>query len=116
MTDHINVVRLRNGAEEAEPLVTTLAAVLGGMFRELPGMLDVYELVMLARDRSHEIHGGVEGPHADRLVAARLLDRAHDHSLTMHGSTRNIVLSMFKGEGLGLSMVDPRSDAERSDD
>lgn len=93
----MNTIKLKNGSEEVEALVATTMMALRGLFDEKP--MVVYELAMLARDRNHKPFGGMT---AD-IETVGLVQEGQ-----MHGSIRNIVLSAVEGEGLEITLGDPR--------
>ena len=98
-------IKLRNGSSEQTSLVAVLFKVIEHLFLAHP--VCVLELVRLARDPSHAIHGGWEGESATELVELGLISICNGNA-TMHASTRNIVTSMFEGDGLELTLVNPR--------
>lgn len=90
-------VTLKNGQEEARPLVVATMMALRSLMAEEPIVL--YELVMKCRDRDHRFFGNT-GERLQELALAQ-----PDGSI--HGSIRNIVLSATSGEGLDLVLHSP---------
>jgi hypothetical protein len=86
----MQMVKLRNGSEEALPLVTAVMMSLQSL-----DPITQYELVMVARNRDHKPFGNT----GDKLRDLRLLP--------MHQSVRNVVLSAFHGEGLQMALRSP---------
>ncbi len=93
----MKVLKLRNGSEEAPPLVSVTMVSLERLFQEKP--IVAYELRELCKNPAHKLFGKA----GDDLKALNLVQpdgRVHD-------SIRNIVLSAFEGEGLEMHMVSP---------
>jgi len=63
----VKVLRLKNGSEEAEPLVATTMMILRDLIVSEP--LHFYELTMVARDRTHRPFGRI----GEDLVSKNLL-------------------------------------------
>jgi len=99
----MEMTTLKNGTEEAEPLVTITMMCLRDLMGSDP--LAVYELVMLARDRNHELFGNAR----QRLEARSLVQ----HDGRMHDSIRNIVLSAASGDGLDMVLQSPVAPQEQ---
>lgn len=97
----MEIVKLKNGSEEAGPLVATLMMALERLLAEKP--IALYELVMVARDRDHEPFGRC----GDDLADMHLLERRTNGTFGIHSSTRNVVLSAITGEGLDLALGSP---------
>ena len=93
----IELVRLKNGIEEAKSLVIIVSDSISRMIKEDPIVL--YELVMKCRDRNHRCFGNT----ADVLKQLALLQS--DNSV--HSSIRNIVLSSAEGDGSNMEFVNP---------
>lgn len=93
----MQMVRLKNGAEEAEPLVAVTMMSLRNLLQQSP--IAFYELVMLCRKPGHKLFGN-----ADKELKALSLVDPSGH---VHDSIRNIVLSATSGEGLNLSLGSP---------
>ena len=93
----MSVVRLRNGAEEAELLVVATMLHLERLYVAEP--LAFFDAIMVARDPSYRTFGDV-GATLRRLA---LLDQAG----RMHGSIRNVLLSAAEGDGMDMRLVDP---------
>lgn len=93
----MNVLKLRNGAEEAEPLVKVTMLSLQRLFQEKP--IVAYELRELCKNPQHQLFGNA----GNDLKALNLVQEDG----RIHDSIRNIVLSAFEGEGLGMTMISP---------
>jgi len=93
----METIKLRNGTEEVAGLVTMVSLTVRELFDNEP--IVAYELAMKARDQDHECFGNS----GDKLIKLALMNA--DGS--MHDSVRNIVLSMFQGEGLNIALVSP---------
>jgi len=93
----METVRLRNGAEEAKPLVAVIIMSLERLMNERP--LALYDLVMKCRDRAYELFG----TNGDYLKDLNLVDQ--DGSI--HESIRNVVLSATDGEGMDMVLRSP---------
>lgn len=100
------LVRLRNGSEEAVVLVNTIMLVIRGLFDSGKFMI-FYELVETCRDKNHKLFGDS----GKQLEELRLINLIEDGTAQVHQSIRNIVLSCAEGEGMSLSVVDPRANA-----
>lgn len=99
----MKTVYLKNNSEEAASLVNVMMVSLCLLFDEDP--IVFYELVMLARDQQHNLFGNT----GDKLKDLHLIQRDN----RMHTSLRNIVLSAVAGDGLEMTLGDPR-DQERN--
>lgn len=93
----MNILRLKNGSTEAEPLVRAAMASLSRLFESDP--IAFFELVSKARDRSHQFFGNT----GDKLKALALVDGGGG----VHDSLRNIVLSAVSGEMLEMRLGNP---------
>jgi len=91
------LIKLKNGIEEAESLITIVMMSLQKLFNENP--MAVYELVMKCRDNNHQYFGNM----VEELKTLALVQS--DGSV--HNSIRNIVLSAVKGEGLKMVLGSP---------
>lgn len=87
----IPTTKLKNGAEEATPLVAVTMMALRELIK-LP--IPFYELVMICRDRNHKLWSNT----ASILQERNLLDETG----RVHDSIRNIVLSAVSGEGIDM--------------
>ena len=92
-------VTLRNGTDEAKPLVAVQMMVLERMFDEEPMLL--FDLVMLARDRDY--WDTIWPEHQQKLIERNQVNA--DGS--MHSSTRNIICNSIEGEGVAMKLVNP---------
>ncbi len=99
------LVTLRNGSEEAVVLVNTIMFVIRGLFDNGKFMI-FYELVETCRDKNHKLFGDS----GKQLEELQLINLTEDGTAQVHQSIRNIVLSCAEGEGMGLSVIDPRAD------
>lgn len=95
-------VRLKNGTEQARPLVAATMLRLEGMMNRGEGIL-VYELVQLSKNRDHVLWGDS----GDKLVKLGLVSKVSDEEWKVHESIRNIVCSAVKGEGPEMCVVNP---------
>ena len=87
----IKVVKLRNGAEEAAPVVSAVMMSIWQIWKEgLKGMLSIYELNKLCKNSNHKIFSD---DYAKLLVSYGLLNEA-THS--PHDSICNVVVSAFR--------------------
>jgi hypothetical protein len=93
----METVVLRNGAEEAEPLVVVTMSTLRLVMKERP--LALYDLVMRCRDNNYKFFGGTGG----YLVGLALINAGHD----VHDSIKNIVLSAVEGDGMDMVLRSP---------
>ncbi len=93
----MNVVKLKNGAEEAEVLVETIMLSIHRLWDE--ELIIGYELVMKCRDRNHKFFG-IAGK---KLAELGLVSPDGD----IHDSIRNIVVSAFVGDGLKMTLISP---------
>jgi hypothetical protein len=95
----MKIAKLRNGSEEALPLVAVTRMIVERLMEGFPGAIDLYELVQKCRNPDHQFFGDS----GKRLIAEGLVD-ASGH---IHSSTRNIILSMATGEDLKMVFVNP---------
>lgn len=93
----MDTIRLKNGADEALPLVSVIYNNLHLMVSE--GGIHFYELVMKCRNRNHQFFGNAQ----EKLHALGFIQA--DGSI--HDSIRNIVLSSVEGDGMNMSLVSP---------
>lgn len=99
-TKQMEVVTLKNRAEEVLPLVNVTMFGLRTLMAEKPIVL--YELVMLCRDRTHRLWGKT----SDELLALGFIEK-HNDSVQVHDSIRNIVLSAVEGDGPEMTLGNP---------
>src|SRR3989338_5617614 len=90
----IKLVKLKNGSEEAEPLVRVTMMSLQHLMGENP--IAFYELVELCKNRNHKMFGNTN----EILERLSMVSNGF-----VHGSIRNIVLSAVKGEGLDMQLA-----------
>jgi hypothetical protein len=95
----MQIATLKNGSEEAMPLVVITQMIVNRLMEGFPGVIDLYELVQKCRDRDHRFFGDS----GKRLEAEGLVDKGGG----IHDSTRNIILSMASGEGLTMTFGNP---------
>jgi hypothetical protein len=93
----MKTVVLKNGAEEAEPLVNVTFHSLSHLAEQYP--IVFYELVELCRDPSHKLFGNT----GEELKIRSLIQ----NDCSVHSSIRNIVLSSVEGEGFDMTLMNP---------
>lgn len=98
----METIKLKNGTEEAKPLVAVTMLVLRDMFDTAP--IEAYELVCLARDPKHVPFGDCGGSLVRRMLVEQ---RVPGGALKVPTSIRNIVLSAVSGEGLDMVLGNP---------
>jgi len=87
---------LKNGSEEAEPLVKVTMMSLRNLMET--NLIAFYELVCLCRDGKHQLFGNT----GEVLGKFSLVSNGQ-----VHDSIRNIVLSAAEGEGLDMRLTNP---------
>lgn len=95
----MDILKLKNGAEEAAPLVRITMMSLNQLMQGLPGAVDAYELVEKCKDQAHVMFGDSE----QHLIDVGLMEGPN----RIHDSIRNVVLSAAVGEGLQLHFENP---------
>ena len=90
------VVTLRTGKEVPSMMVNVTLISLNHLY-ETNGVA-LYELVMLARDSSHQLWGGT----GDVLEGLGLTQGGR-----LHDITRDVVLAATEGEEMQMRLVDP---------
>lgn len=90
-------VTLKNGTQEALPLVKVTMASLRALIDEKP--FAFCELLMKCRNQNHKFRG----KNSDVLKEFNLVQ--DDESI--HDSVRNVVLSAVQGTGLDISLGSP---------
>ena len=93
----MQVVTLKNGAQEPLPLVTATMMSISTLMQENP--IAFYELVMKCRDRNHRFFGNS----GDVLQRLSLVETGG----SVHTSIRNVVLSAAEGDGLDMCLGSP---------
>ncbi len=93
----MDMLKLKNGSEECVPLVNTTVMSVRHLMESNP--IAFVELVLLCRDRNHELFGNT----AVDLQGLALVGRDG----FVHDSIRNIVLSAVEGEGLEMKLISP---------
>lgn len=84
----IQVIKLRNGAEEAAQVVSAIMMNIGMVWRKgLDGMLSIYELNELCKNPKHKIFSD---DYAKLLATSGLIDEA---THATHTSVCNVVVS-----------------------
>ena len=91
------LLRLRNGAEEAEAAIRTTMMTLHALWQRDP--VDIIELAAICTDPEHEPFGDS----GELLRRLRLLEANGQP----HPSVKNIVLSAVAGEGLETHLQNP---------
>jgi hypothetical protein len=91
-----SMVKLKNGSEVAEPLVTTTMMNLELLMEKNP--IAFYELVEKCRNPKHEMFGNT----AEVAEGLALMNNRQCHS-----TTRDIVLSAVHGEDLEMTLGSP---------
>ncbi len=93
----MKMLKLKNGIEEAEPLVMTTMMILRQLMHSKPMVL--HDLVMKCRDSSYTLFGNAEA------VLQEFALMLSDESI--HNSIKNIVLSAVTGDGLAMTLGSP---------
>ena len=93
----METVTLKNGTEEAKPLVAVMMLTLEHLFEEDP--IAAYELVMLCRNKDHVLFGNTGATLKDLSLVER------DGRVCQ--SIRNVVLSAVVGDGLDMILQSP---------
>jgi len=93
----MELIRLKNGSEEADVLVYSAMGSLKVLADDQPNAL--YELVMKCRDNNHVFFGDT----------GNILKERHliEPDGRVHDSLRNIVLSAVVGDGLEMCLQSP---------
>ena len=96
----MEVIKLRNGSEEPEPIVkVTMMALESLESKGLPGMLALYDLAEICK-------GKTVAPYGDNQKMLQDLALLKPDGQP-HESIRNVVLSAVQGEGLGMYLGSP---------
>ena len=95
----MRILKLKNGSEEALPLVIVVMRTLTTMMENGMDCIAVYELVEKCKDDKHMLFGNAE----EKLKALALIEQSGH----IHDSVRNIVLSAAEGEGLNMGIGNP---------
>ena len=97
----MEMVTLKNGSEEAKPLVVIVMMSLRKLFNSgnMGDAISAYELAMKAREPGHKLFGNT----VQDLAKLALVNA--DGS--MHDSVRNIVVSAVEGEGFDMTLGNP---------
>lgn len=96
----LEALKLKNGSEEAKPLVIVVMVSLNTLLdKGFPGMLTAYDLVQICQGRDYK-------PSGNNLQMLKDLQLLQPDGQP-HSSVRNIILSAVEGEGLGMSFGSP---------
>lgn len=106
-TEPTETVKLKNGAEEAKPLVVAVLLNLNSLWDNGKGIM-VFELAQLCRDPSHIPFGVAKEELKDRGLAKP--PSSPGENWHVDASIKNIVLSAVTGEGLDMSIGNPVAD------
>lgn len=105
----MDIVQLKNGSEEALPIVSVTMVRLRRLLKEKP--IHFFELVSFARNPEHEFFGQT----GRDLVMDGLVTLGHPTGRwAMHDSVKNVILSAVEGDGLDLVLGDPRKEVTRA--
>lgn len=99
----MDIVKLKNGSEEAKPLVAVLMMTLRRLFEEAPTA--AYDLVQMCRDKTARPWGN----NGQVLEEMGLVENGR-----VGTSVRNVVLSAVSGDGLAMTLSSPTR--EQSED
>jgi hypothetical protein len=91
------MIKLKNGATIPHPHYTATWVSINSLMNKNP--IAFYELVMICRDPTHQLFGNT----TIKLQELALLDESGQP----HSSTRDLVLSSVRGEGLEMSLSSP---------
>lgn len=92
----MEIVKLKNGAEEADIAVKVTMMSLNMLMETNP--IAAYELVQICKNPNHKMFGNTE----EVLVDLSLLSEDGVHSVI-----KNVVMSAFEGEGLDMCLTSP---------
>ena len=95
----MDVVTLKNGAQEYFPLVNVLKILVKVLMDSDP--IGFYELVSLARNKDHKVFGGKET--LSKAIEFDLVNNV----LQINKSVKNFLLSAVEGDGLEMKLVNP---------
>lgn len=96
----MNIIKLRNGTEEAEPLVKSVMMHLTSLWDSgLPGVLMLYDLREICEGRGNNVA-------KDTIRSLKERKLVEDDG-RVHASIRNVVLSALEGQGLDTTLVSP---------
>ena len=94
----MTTTRLHNGSEELATGVSAVMLTLRSLYNTNP--MAFYDAAMIARDPAYQPFGS----NGAKLQALAILDGAG----RMHASIRNVIASAVVGNGLDMSLRDPR--------
>lgn len=97
MTQEIAVLKLKNGTEEAAPLVRVTMMALRSLMQDHP--IAFFELVTLCRDRNHTLFGNT-----GVILRDQTLIQSDGQP---HDSIRNIVVSAVTGDMMAMRLGSP---------
>lgn len=93
----MELVKLKNGAEESDKAVAVITISLEHLFTTMPVL--AYDLVMKCRDADYRLFGN---------TAVLLHERGlMDTSGHVHETIRNVVLSAVIGDGVEMTLTNP---------
>jgi hypothetical protein len=95
--ESVEVVKLKNGSEEALDQVNAFMYTLRRLFKDEP--IAAYDLVLKARNPEHQIFDAAR----NKLKHFALLLPDGE----MHDTVRNIIVSAVTGEGFQMVLNDP---------
>jgi hypothetical protein len=93
----MKMLKLKNGAEEAEPAVRVVMAALSNLIDRYPTAF--YDVVMMCRPGNYKPFGN------NGQILQDLALVSHDG--TVHDSIRNVILSAVSGDGLAMALGNP---------
>ena len=93
----MKMMKLKNGSEEAQVVVTTSMLSLRALFNDNP--IAFYELTQKAKNPKHKCFGNTQ----QILTGLSLLD---DNG-NIHDSVKNVLLSAIDGEGTSMTFGNP---------
>ncbi len=99
------LVTLRNGTQEGKAGVAVMHAILSNLMDTQP--IVFFELVSFARDRNHKFWGDC----GDELVKRNILSKDGTGTYSIHETTKNIIVSSVEGDGMDMTLVDPRKES-----
>lgn len=93
----MEMMKLKNGTEEAKPVVAITQMSIREVWQDNP--LAIYDLHSKCQDPDYEFFGD-NGEILKRLNLVQSDGRIHQ-------SIKNVVLSMVEGEGMDMTLVSP---------
>lgn len=98
----MGMIKLKNGAQEVEPLVRINTLLIYEIFNEDP--ICFFEFSALVKDHKHKVFGGES---TLKPAINRGLVTVKDGKFQIHQSIRNITESMIVGEGFDMTLQRP---------